>query len=162
MNHNFKRRKNSIFHPAVISLMVISTLLNILLSMVVKAAGLPIYVDTVGTIVASALGGVVPGLLTAFATNVFKFLMDSESIFYLSINILIAVFSACYFVDFYFHYKKQRKKNKEMKRFSNIIVFDTDNAGISIECQTKVPKGTNNVYVAFTGNLCALMDIRIF
>ncbi len=62
-------------------------------------------------------------------------------------------------------WKERNKKgiNSEVifRRNKNIIVFDTDNAGISIECQTKVPKGTNNVYVALTGNLCALMDIRI-
>ncbi|MBP5608618.1 MAG: HD domain-containing protein [Lachnospiraceae bacterium] len=46
-----------------------------------------------------------------------------------------------------------RKKNK--------IYFYTENAGISIECETIVPKDKDNVYVALTGNLCAIMDIRI-
>ncbi len=125
MNRYFKRRKNSIFHPAVISLMVISTLLNILLSMVVRAAGLPIYIDTVGTIVASALGGIVPGLLTAFTTNAVNFFMDGESVFYASLNMLIAVLSAGYFGDFSSYQKNKRiKKDEEMKRFSKKSFLD--------------------------------------
>lgn len=47
------------------------------------------------------------------------------------------------------------------RRKKNRIVFQTENAGISIECHTEVPMGADNVYVALTGNLCALMDIRI-
>ena len=49
-------------------------------------------------------------------------------------------------------------------RFSrkrNRIKFTTGNAGISIECETTVPKDKDNVYVALTGNLCVLMDIRV-
>ena len=73
MNRNFRllRRKNGILHPAVIALMAASVLLNILLSMVVRSTDLPLYIDTIGTIVATALGGIVPGILTAFVTNGF-------------------------------------------------------------------------------------------
>ena len=46
-----------------------------------------------------------------------------------------------------------RKKNK--------ITFITENAGLALECHTTVPKEADCVYVALTGNLCVLMDIRI-
>ena len=49
----------------------------------------------------------------------------------------------------------------EFKRKRNRITFRTDNAGIRIECVTTVPAGTDNVYVALTGNLCTLMNIRV-
>lgn len=47
------------------------------------------------------------------------------------------------------------------KRKRNRITFKTDNAGIWIECVTTVPAGADNVYVALTGNLCTLMNIRV-
>ena len=58
-------------------------------------------------------------------------------------------------------YKKGLDYEVRFKRKKNRITFNTENAGISIECNTVVPNDTNNIYVAFTGNLCALMNIRI-
>ena len=49
----------------------------------------------------------------------------------------------------------------EFKRKKNKIRFTTENAGISIDCTTTVPKGEDSVYIALTGNLCVLMDIRV-
>ncbi len=105
------RRKNSIFHPAVLALMIVCTLLNILLSMILRATELPFYIDTVGTITATALGGTVPGILTAFVTNAVNFFMDGESIFYAPLNMLIAIMSSAYFGEL--HAFKKQKKQKE-------------------------------------------------
>ena len=62
-------------------------------------------------------------------------------------------------------WKEKNKKGFDcevkFKRKKNRITFTTENAGISIECVTAVPAGTDNVYVALTGNLCTLMDIRV-
>ncbi len=49
----------------------------------------------------------------------------------------------------------------DFRRKRNRISFETENAGIFFECQTTVPEGTDNVYVALTGNLCTLTDIRV-
>ncbi len=46
-------------------------------------------------------------------------------------------------------------------RKKNRISFKTENAGIEIECLTVVPKGTEAVYAALTGDLCTLADIRV-
>ncbi len=108
---NDRRTRNSIFHPAVISLTVICTLLNIILSMLIKTTELPFFIDTVGTIVATALGGTIPGIVTAFFTNAVNFFMDGKSIFYASLNMLIAIVSAAYFGD----YSSNRKKNTGVK-----------------------------------------------
>ena len=48
----------------------------------------------------------------------------------------------------------------DFSRVRNKITFRTENAGLSIECTTTVPKGADNVYVAVSGDLCVLMDIR--
>ncbi len=125
MSHFFKRKKNSIIHPAVISLMLISTVLNVLLSMFIRATDLPFYIDTVGTIVATALGGTVPGILTAFVTNAVNFFMDGESIFYAPLNMFIAIFAAGFFGDFA-SYKKNRKHKEEpgKKDYGQKTLFD--------------------------------------
>ena len=61
-----------------------------------------------------------------------------------------------------------KEKNKrgldyvvEFKRKRNRIRYLTGNAGIDIDCLTVIPPDVNNVYVAITGNLCAITDIRV-
>ena len=49
----------------------------------------------------------------------------------------------------------------EFARKKNRIEFSTQNAGISIDCVTEVPIGTDNVYVALTGNQVAISNIRV-
>jgi HD-GYP domain-containing protein (c-di-GMP phosphodiesterase class II) len=79
--------------------------------MILRATELPFYIDTVGTITATALGGTVPGILTAFVTNAVNFFMDGESIFYAPLNMLIAIMSSAYFGEL--HAFKKQKKQKE-------------------------------------------------
>ncbi len=117
MHPKWKQKKNSIFHPAVLLLMVFTTSLNILLSMLMRATGLPVYMDTAGTIIASALGGAVPGLLCAFATNMVNFFLDGSSIFFVSLNMLIAIVANAFFGEFS-TYRKQRKAAKKKKEWT--------------------------------------------
>ena len=49
----------------------------------------------------------------------------------------------------------------EFERKKNRIAFSTQNAGISIDCTMEVPIGTDNVYVALTGNQVAISNIRV-
>ncbi len=115
MNRKPTQRRNSIFHLPVILLTIVCILLNVLLSMVVRTTELPFYIDTVGTIVATALGGTVPGIITAFITNVVNFLMDGESIFYASLNMLIAILSAAYFGELSYYRKAGGVKTGDHK-----------------------------------------------
>ncbi len=46
-------------------------------------------------------------------------------------------------------------------RRRNRITFTTENGGILLKCVTTVPDKTENVFVALTGDQCALTDIRI-
>ncbi len=122
------RRKNSILHPAVVLLIVASIALNIFLSMLVRATGLPFYIDTVGTITATALGGAVPGIVTAFVTSAVDFFMDGESIFYAPLNMFIAVLAAGFFGDSFKHkryskYTDEKKRAKRRRQVIDRIVF---------------------------------------
>jgi len=158
MNHKFERKKNSIFHPAVISLMVISIILNILLSMVVRATQLPFYIDTVGTIIATAMGGIVPGIITAFVTNAVNFFMDGESIFYAPLNMLIAIFSASYFEQ---HSKLRKHKYHEVYY---VLILALIGGGIGAEITWYLYRSPSDypVIVSFSDFLSSHLGISVW
>ena len=68
--------------------------INLILSQAAGRLALPLYLDSVGTILVSMVGGVVPGVVVGYATNLLKMLFDAESIYYCAINVLIAVLAA--------------------------------------------------------------------
>ena len=65
--------------------------LNMVLNLLVTSLGLPLYLDTVGTVAVAALGGALPGVIVGFATNVIKAISDPSSLYYGVLNVLIAV-----------------------------------------------------------------------
>ncbi|MCR4589681.1 MAG: HD domain-containing protein [Lachnospiraceae bacterium] len=67
---------------------------NMILSAVVTALKLPIYLDTVGTVMVSILGGALPGVIVGCVTNVIKAVMNPASLYYGVINVTIAVCAA--------------------------------------------------------------------
>ncbi len=71
-----------------------SILLNIGISQAASSAGLALYLDSIGTVIASIFGGFLPGILVGFITNLIKTIFDPSSIYYGLINVLIAVFAA--------------------------------------------------------------------
>ena len=58
-------------------------MLNMLGSFIVSIFDLPIFLDTTGTIVVSAMSGYLPGIVVGLVTNVLKMIfIDSSSIYY--------------------------------------------------------------------------------
>ena len=84
------------------------TLLNVALCYCVVRLDLPLYLDTIGTIFISILGGAFPGIMTAFLTNLLSSFF-SDSIYFSFINILVAVCAAWF------------SKNDKFKRKINIL-----------------------------------------
>ena len=70
---------------------ILCTALNLILGGAAAALGLPLYLDTVGTVLAAVLGGYLPGVLVGFATNILKSISDPSSLYYGVLNIMIAV-----------------------------------------------------------------------
>lgn len=68
--------------------------INFTLNGLTKVFGLPLYLDTVGTIASAAMGGYLPGVVVGFATNLIKSFSTPDSRFYGFINVLIALLSA--------------------------------------------------------------------
>ena len=85
--------------------------LNVLLAGIIRLNGLPIYCDTVGTIVVSILGGYMPGIIVGLVSNFLLGIFDGMSMYHASTNIIIALIAV-------YMYKKGW-----LKELVNIIVF---------------------------------------
>lgn len=59
--------------------------------------GIPLYLDTIGTIFVTALGGMLPGVITAVATNLICSLFNENALYYSIISVLIAILAGVYF-----------------------------------------------------------------
>ena len=70
--------------------------LNLLLSWLASAAGIPLYLDSAGTILTAVLGGYLPGMVVGYVTNLVKglFITDPNATFYNVLNVLIAALAA--------------------------------------------------------------------
>lgn len=90
-------KDRGLMRPRVFILIICGIALNFVLSAIVRPTNLPFYIDTVGTIVVTALGGIIPGVITALCTNAINFVMDGESIFYASLSILISITTGAFF-----------------------------------------------------------------
>jgi response regulator RpfG family c-di-GMP phosphodiesterase len=75
---------------------VVGIALNLLLSELARLLHIPLYLDTVGTVLTAAAGGYLPGMLTGFLTNVLLWGIngDSTTIYYGVISVLIAALAA--------------------------------------------------------------------
>ena len=71
-------------------------LINLALAQLPGLFRLPLYLDSVGTMLAAALGGCVPGVIVGYLTNIINGLQDITNIYYGMLNVLIAV-SAAFF-----------------------------------------------------------------
>jgi hypothetical protein len=65
--------------------------LNFGLSILIKYSGAPLYLDSIGTILTAAFGGLLPGILVGFVSNLLNCIFDPVSIYYSVVSILIAV-----------------------------------------------------------------------
>ncbi len=90
--------------------------LNMLFSFVVAAFELPLYLDTVGTVVVAIMGGYLPGVLVGFLTNIIKVIIDPSAIYYGFINVLIAVVAAFF---------AERKWHKKIRGVIGLILIIT-------------------------------------
>ena len=55
---------------------------------------LPVFLDSIGTILAAVLGGLIPGIITGIVTNLINGIFDNATIYYGSISVLLALAAA--------------------------------------------------------------------
>ncbi|MBR1692540.1 MAG: HD domain-containing protein, partial [Lachnospiraceae bacterium] len=75
-------------------LCAMGTVLNLAGSGIVQVLHIPLFLDSVGTILTAVLGGYLPGIVTGLVTNLVKGIGDSAAVYYGILNVLIAVCSA--------------------------------------------------------------------
>ena len=82
------------FGEKVILVCIIGLILNLFGAGVAELSGLPVYLDTPGTIFIAALGGYMPGIAVGFFTNLLRAGFDPQQMYFSSISILVAIFTA--------------------------------------------------------------------
>ncbi len=75
-------------------LCVVGTLMNLCCSALAEHFHAMLYLDAIGTIAASVLGGYLPGVIVGLLTNLVRVYFDHTAIYYGSLNVLIAVVTA--------------------------------------------------------------------
>ncbi|MBR5066968.1 MAG: cache domain-containing protein, partial [Lachnospiraceae bacterium] len=73
-------------------------LINIGLNRLVGHFHLPLFLDSVGTLLASILGGYLPGIIVGYCSNIINFTADSSNAYYAVISVMLSV-AARYFYD---------------------------------------------------------------
>ncbi len=68
--------------------------LNMLFSSSVASLGIPLYLDTIGTVVIAVMGGYLPGAVVGLVTNILKSISDPSALYYGVLNVLIAIAAA--------------------------------------------------------------------
>ena len=94
--------KNSIYRIASV---VGGVAVNVLLAYLINMSGVPMYLDCVGTLFVAALSGMLPGLVTAVATNILCSFFNTFSVYYTVIGVLIAI-GTSHFIKHEYNKKK--------------------------------------------------------
>ncbi|SFB30911.1 HD domain-containing protein [Acetitomaculum ruminis DSM 5522] len=72
---------------------IVGIAINLVLNTVAVTMDLPLYLDTVGTVSVAVLGGYLPGVIVGLVTNIIKSISNPTSLYYVSVNVLIAFFA---------------------------------------------------------------------
>ena len=75
----------------IIILIILGIVINRFLADLAIAMQLPLYLDSVGTIVVAVIGGFSPGAIVGFLTNFIGGFVDSSTFYYGTINVMIGV-----------------------------------------------------------------------
>ena len=75
-------------------LCAVALLINVAGDRLVGLLKLPLYLDNIGSALAAALGGYIPGIVVGFFTNLITGLRDYNNTYFGSLTVLIAISSA--------------------------------------------------------------------
>ncbi len=81
-------------------------LVNIAGVQLARATGVPLYIDNIGSALAAALGGTIPGVVVGFLTNLVNGIGDYTTAYYGSLTVLIAICSAWFERKGFYTFKK--------------------------------------------------------
>ncbi|SCZ77527.1 HD-GYP domain-containing protein [Pseudobutyrivibrio xylanivorans] len=81
-------------------LVLFGVAINLLPAFLTNLTGVPLFLDTIGTVVVSCVGGILPGIFTGLITNALCSIYNGVSMYFAIVNILIAMLSALYMERF--------------------------------------------------------------
>ena len=93
-----------------------STSVNVILAFAAIRFGLPLYLDTVGTVFIALIAGTFPAIMTAVFTNVVCSLFSPNAVYYILISVLLALAAATLS-------RKERYYKKRSNPFLMILVL---------------------------------------
>ena len=76
--------------------------INIGLNRLCGLLHLPLFLDNVGTLLAAALGGYLPGIIVGYSSNIFNSAFDPANAYYAVLSVLIAVTGRFFYDKGYF------------------------------------------------------------
>ena len=94
MEQNLVKNYKKQMWVRMLLLIVGGLLVNLLFSKIVIWLDLPLYLDCVGVILTSALGGYIPGIIVGYLTNIINGIADPITAYYGTLSVLIAVVAA--------------------------------------------------------------------
>lgn len=93
------------------SSVIAAVAVNVLTAFISFRSGMPIYLDTLGTVAAGSICGLFPAIMTAIATNAICTIFNSDAIYFSIVNAFVAIFSA-WFV-----------RERSLQKLKNIVAF---------------------------------------
>ena len=90
----------------LIILCLAGLLINFLLAHLATGLNLPLYLDNIGSGLAAALGGYIPGIIVGFFTNLVNGIGDYTTTYYGSLTVLIGIASAWFASKDYYNFRK--------------------------------------------------------
>ena len=107
MNNKSKIREEQKIHRYYLLILCVTGLLiNYLLVRLATGLSLPLYLDNIGSALASALGGYIPGIIVGFFTNLINGIVDYNTAYYGSLTVMIAIASAWFASRDFYDFKK--------------------------------------------------------
>ena len=106
---NNASKQHAIRRNYALALIVVSLLINVFGAKLAIWLNLPLYLDNIGSALAAALGGSVPGMAVGFFTNLINGLSDVSTFYYASLTVLIAIFSTWFANRGYYDFRKPWK-----------------------------------------------------
>lgn len=97
-------RKTRAFYAVL--LCAVGLLINIAGVWIARKTGVPLYIDNIGSALAAALGGTIPGIIVGFLTNLVNAIGDYTTAYYGSLTVLIAICSTWFEKNGYYTFKK--------------------------------------------------------
>ena len=76
--------------------------LNIFCNRMMGLFHIPLFMDNMGTLLAAALGGYLPGIITGYLTNFINMTANIENVYYASLSVLIATAGAFFYKKGFF------------------------------------------------------------